>query len=501
LQAGIGSVCVAATSALRAQSTTSPARPNILLVMADQFRGDCLGVEGHPAVRTPNLDRIATQGARFRCAYASVPSCTPSRAGLLTGLSPWHHGMLGYGVQAEHYENEMPRMLREAGYYGVGIGKMHWHPQRNLHGFHKTILDESDRVESPGFVSDYHKWFHEQAPDLDPDATGIGWNDYQAKAYALPERLHPTRWIGDEAVNFLETYEGREPFFLKVSFERPHSPYDPPERLMRTYEGAHVPPASMGAWSERHAQRGMSLPKDTWRGDLGADQVLWSRQGYYGSITFVDEEIGRVLKALEQRGWLESTLILFTADHGDMIGDHYLWRKTYAYEGSARVPLLVRWPDSVLSAKRGQVLRQPVEMRDVLPTFLDAAGVKPAAHRFDGRSLLDLIRGRSTGWREYIDLEHDVCYARENHWNALTDGKIKYVFHALNGEQQLFDLDSDPGEKYDLALEPKHAAALRSWRARMVEHLAERGAPYVVNGDLALRPDSQLYSPNFPKGQ
>ena len=171
-------------------------KPNILLLMDDQHRADCLGIVGNKSIRTPNLDRIGREGAVFRHAYSSVPSCMAARAGLLTGLSPWNHGLLGYSKSAEHYRNEMPGMLREAGYYTTGIGKMHWSPQRTLHGFHRTILDESDRKESPEFISDYHKWFKEQAPDLDPDATGLGWNDYDAKPYA------PARAAASNAVDW-----------------------------------------------------------------------------------------------------------------------------------------------------------------------------------------------------------------------------------------------------------------------------------------------------------
>lgn len=476
-------------------------RPNILFLMSDQHRGDCVGADGNKAIRTPNLDRIAREGVLFRCAYTSTPSCTPARAGLLTGLSPWHHGMLGYGRVADAYRNEKPRMLRGAGYQTLGIGKMHWAPQRNLHGFHKTILDESGRVESKGFESDYRQWFRQQAPGLNPDATGIGWNAYAAKPYALDERLHPTRWTGDRAVEFLQGHKGDEPFFLKVSFARPHSPYDPPERFFKAYENADLPKAVVGKWAERHAMRGAKLPADTWRGDLGEEQVRQSRQGYYGSVSFIDEQIGRILDVLEKRGWLEDTLILFTSDHGDMTGDHHLWRKTYAYEASARIPMLIRWGANLLDAKRGQVLRQPVELRDVLPTFLDAAGVEADPKCFDGRSMLDLIRGKSDGWRQWIDLEHDVCYAPENHWNALTDGRWKYIYHALHGEQQLFDLAADSGELNDVASDPAYAAVLRLWRARLVEHFGERGAPFLNNGELALRPRNLLYSPNYPREQ
>ncbi len=492
----------AALAALSSGSTSAPARagrPHILFLMGDQHRADCVGADGNAAIHTPNLDRIAREGACFRCAYTSTPSCTPARASILTGLSPWHHGMLGYGRVAVRYTNELPTLLREAGYYTAGIGKMHYHPQRNLHGFHETILDESGRVESPDFESDYRKWFREQAPDLDPDATGIGWNDYRAKAYALPEELHPTRWTGDEAVRFVREYDRPEPLFLKVSFARPHSPYDPPARFIEMYADAEIAGAVVGAWAERNAMGGKDTPFSLARGDLGPEQVRRSRQGYYGSVSFIDEQIGRIFEALQERAMFDDTLILYTSDHGDMLGDHHLWRKTYAYEGSARIPMLLRWPKGTLSARRGRVVRRPTELRDILPTFLDAAGVPPDAGEYDGRSLLELVRGAARRWREAIDLEHSTCYWRENQWTALTDGRHKYIYYAPTGEQQFFDLDDDPGEERDLASEAGRQRVVRSWRERMIEHLSERGEPYVVNGGLGLRPERMLYSPNYPK--
>ncbi len=491
-------VTIAVAAAGEAAEADRP-RPNILFLMADQFRGDCLGADGNRAILTPHLDRLAAEGARFRAAYSSVPSCTPARATILTGLSPWHHGMLGYGRVGQRYARELPRMLHDAGYYTLGIGKMHYHPQRNLHGFHRTLLDESGRAESPDFVSDYRQWFKRVAPELDPDATGIGWNDHRAKPYVLPERLHPTRWTADEAVKFLEGHDGSAPFFLKVSFARPHSPYDPPPRWWKKYEGAKLPPAVVGDWAQRHAERGKPHPDALWQGDLGPEKVHAARQGYYANVSFLDEQIGRVLAALEKRGWLENTLILFTADHGDMLGDHYLWRKTYAYEPSARIPMLIRWPEKLVAAQRGLVVDQPVELRDILPTFLDAAGVVYDPQWFDGRSMLDLVRGRVEGWRPWIDLEHSTCYARQNYWSALTDGRVKYIYYAPDGRQQLFDLQKDPGETRDLAPLAEHHALLDTWRRRLVEHLAERGAPFVVNGDLGQRPKAILYSPNYPR--
>lgn len=150
-------------------------KPHVILIMTDQHRGDALGCMGNSAVISPNLDRLAKEGTLFVNGYSASPSSTPARAGLLTGMSPWHHGMLGYGRVAEKYTYEMPQMLRNLGYYTFGVGKMHWFPQKALHGFHTTLIDESGRVESKDFISDYREWFQLHAPGENPDLTGIGW--------------------------------------------------------------------------------------------------------------------------------------------------------------------------------------------------------------------------------------------------------------------------------------------------------------------------------------
>jgi arylsulfatase len=480
------------------EDATRQKKPNILYLMADQHRGDCLGCAGNPVIKTPNLDSIAKDGVVFSNAYSSTPSCTPARSAILTGLSPWHHGMIGYGRVAGKYPFELPGALRDAGYYLYGIGKMHWFPQRRLRGYHKILLDESGRVETPGFVSDYHLCFKEQAPDLDPDATGIGWNDYRAKAYVLPERLHPTTWTADRAVEFIENYERSEPFMLKVSFARPHSPYDPTQRFMDMYNEDDMPAPSVGDWAAQYAPHDEPPKPNLWHGDLGVQQAKKSHRAYYGSITFIDEQIGRILAALKKRGMYDKTLIIFFADHGDMLGDHNLWRKTYAYEGSAHVPMLLRWPKSMgMDNKRGKTLPQPTELRDILPTFLDAAGA-PIPDHLDGRSLLDLVRGNTKNWRPFIDLEHSMCY-NQDHWNALTDSKVKYIYYAFDGREELFDLSNDPHELRNLATDPTHKSTLLQWRQRMVEHLSERGEQFVSDGKLTIRKERMLYSPHFPK--
>jgi arylsulfatase A-like enzyme len=180
-----------------------------------------------------------------------------------------------------------------------------------------------------------------------------------------------------------------------------------------------------------------------------------------------------------------------------MTGDHHLWRKSYAYEASARIPMLMRWPKGMASVDRGQVSDKPVEIRDIAATCLDAAGVS-TAHELDGLSMLNAARRRG-GWRDFIDLEHDVCYDITNHWNALTDGKTKYIFHARSGQEQLFDVARDPQELTDLAGDTAHEPALRLWRQRMITHFEERGERYLRNGRLAPRPERDSFSPLYPK--
>lgn len=471
-------------------------RPHVLLLMADQFRADCVGADGGFAP-TPNLDRLAAAGALFRRAYTACPSCTPARAGLLTGLTPWRHGMMGYGRLAETYPNEMPRLMREAGYAAVGVGKMHWHPQRNRHGFERTILDESGRVEAPGFESDYRTWFRSQAPELDPDATRLGWNDFGARPYALPEELHPTRWVGDRAVAELRRHDGTRPLFLKVSFARPHSPYDPPGRILDGVTPSAFPRRRLGAWSERHAARGERVPADTWCGDLGEAQTRVSRRHYLASVAFIDEQVGRIMMELEAQGMGRNALVVFTADHGDMLGDHHLWRKTYAYEPSARVPLLVRWPDGWPCGPRGRRVDYLAELCDLLPTFLEAAGAAHEHGRFDGVSLLSLLRGAAQP-RDDLILEHAGGYCAEADWNAVTDGRTKYVRFAPTGREQLFDLLRDPYEEHDLSGDPARGPLIAERRACLSARLAPRGLSYVRDGAMVRRPRPILYGPNYP---
>lgn len=480
-------------------ATETKKKPHIIFIMTDQHRADALGCMGNKTVISPHIDKLAKEGTLFLSGYSSAPSSTPARSGLLTGLSPWHHGMLGYGKVAEQYKYEMPQMLRNLGYYTFGIGKMHWFPQKSPHGFHATLVDESGRVESPDFISDYREWFQLQAPGADPDLTGIGWNDHRAGTYKLDEKLHPTTWTGQKACELIRNYKNEKPLFLKVSFARPHSPYDPPQRYLDMYKNVEIPAPAIGDWCNdlNELLDPAKAATDAAFGNFGVDYAKESRRHYYANVTFIDDQVGEIIHALKEKRMYDDAIICFTADHGDMLGDHHHWRKTYPYEGSAAIPYIVKWPENLSRAKDTSVMIQPVELRDFLPTFIDLAGGEVPPD-MDGNSLLKLVQGKQNEWRTYIDIEHATCYRKENYWCALTDGKIKYVWNFYTGSEQLFDLEKDPHELVERSKDKQYTQTVHQMRKAMIEHLSERGDTFVKDGQLITRTSTMLYSPHYP---
>jgi len=486
-------------------ATTSPAATNhinILFMMDDQHRGDWIHAAGAKWMITPNLDHLAREGVLFRRGYSSTPSCLPARSALLTGMSPWGHGVIGYSPIPERFTAEMPHLFTKAGYRTYAIGKNHFTPPRNSHGYQTVVLGEHGYFKrgdsSPD--DDYDQWFASQMPGRKPYGNYHSGNDQRGGMhYPYDERVHETRWIADQAIKFLETHPRNSPWFLKVSWLRPHAGLNAPKRWFDHYAGVEIPDPSIGDWARKwYGDVSTSFQKapEATRGVVPLEELRQTRRSYAAAISFVDEQMGRVLAALEKRGELENTLILFTSDHGDVMGDNLLYRKTYSVEVSVYVPMIIRWPAALgLEAERGQVRQELVELRDVLPTFLDAAGL-PAPGAVEGKSMLDILRGKS--WRTMLDLEHASCYAPKDGWVALTDHRYKYVYYTITGAQQLFDLQNDPHELRDLAAEFGSATLVKSWRQKMIKHLSIRGEDWVRNGDLVVQPKAMLRRQNAP---
>ena len=475
-----------------------PRRPNLLLITTDQQRGDCLGCAGHPVLETPYLDQLAERGAYLPHAYTSVPSCTPARAGIITGMDQWNHGRLTMtGNDALEYPATLPGELAGAGYHTQGVGKMHHAPQRRLYGFHHVLLDESGRREA-GFYSDYHRYFDQHREgEYGYRDYSIDWNSWMARPSHLPEHLHPTYWTASEGIRFIEQRDPTRPFFMWLSFARPHSPYDAPKSYWDMYiDNPNIPAPQIGDWAAEFDRKvaDVNAPR-THRSDA---EVHRARAGYYGNITFIDHQIGRLLYEFGKSDpeGLRETFIIFTADHGDMMGDHFHWRKTYAYEGSARVPFIMSYPAS-WELPRGQVIEAPVELRDVMPTLLEAAGLE-IPESVDGSSLLGLAGEKKEGWRPFVQGEHTTCYTREHGMQYVTDGREKYIWFHHTDKEQFFDLQQDPHECHDLSGKADQQARIETWRQRLAEVNEQRGDPRGRDGRLVPQPNGALQlSPNY----
>jgi arylsulfatase A-like enzyme len=475
-------------------------RPNLILITTDQQRGDCLGCAGHPALETPYLDQLAEEGVRFTNAYSAVPSCTPARAGIITGMDQWNHGRLTMnGSDPLEYPATLPGELAKAGYLTRGVGKMHHSPQRGLYGFHHTVLDESSRRVG-NFISDYSLWYDQVAPvEIGYRDHSVDWNSWMARPSHLPEHLHPTHWTAMEGSRFLRHRDETRPFFMWLSFARPHSPYDPPQAYWDLYiNSPEIPSAVVGDWTAPFDEHVADVNAP--RTHLPEDIVRRARVGYYGNITFIDHQIGKLLYEFRHfdSAAFDNTLIVFTSDHGDMMGDHYHWRKTYAYEPSAKVPFLIKYPKG-WDLPRETVFDQPIELRDIMPTLLDAAGVE-IPDSVDGRSLLDLPRGKAEGWREFVQGEHTDSYGPTYGSQYVTDGREKYIWFHHTGEEQFFDLRADPMETRDLSKKAEDQNRIEVWRSRLAKINEERGDPRGKNGKLVPQPEGALkLSPNYER--
>jgi arylsulfatase A-like enzyme len=479
----------------------------MILIHVDQWRADALGYTGHPVAETPHLDGLYRQGVHFSQAYAAVPSCIASRASLHTGLTPRSHGRVGYqdGVPWD-YDVTLAGLLAGAGYHTQAVGKMHVYPARNLLGFHNVLLHdgylhhERRNAQDLHLVDDYLPWLRrEHGPAADYIDTGVGCNGYVVRPWVYEDMLHPSAWVTSQSIDFMRRRDPRKPFFLYVSYHRPHPPLDPPATYLHAYERKELPPPVVGDWCA-------DLPR--WPSALDSPhpfdpaQRERARRAYYAQITFIDHQINRLIHTLWTYGCLEDTCILFCADHGEMLYDHNLLNKGKPYDSSARVPLMIRFPRS-WGYDRETTVDAPVELRDVLPTLCDVAGV-PVPESIEGRSLLPFCTAtvpaapgtsapgpaapEQPPWREYVHGEH---YGGEwsNQW--LTDGKWKYAWYSQNGLEQLFNLVEDPQELHNLA--PDHPDLLPAWLERLARELDGREEGYVQGGKLVVgRPPQNI---------
>ena len=361
----------------------------------------------------------------------------------------------------------LPGMLRQAGYHTYLVGRsMHQYPERQRFGFDHKI----DHGE-------YRPWLESHAPEGSGSyhGTGVMHNDWTARPWHLDESLHFTNWTVNEALRFLRNRDPTCPFFLVVSFIAPHPPFVPPAFYMQRYLRMQLPQPVIGDWAVPPPNQGLGDPVDASRVHLTGERLHSCQAGYFGLINHIDDQMRRILHPLSGLDFAtaEHTVVIFTSDHGEMLGDHYLFRKSQPYEGSARIPLLFSAPPR-FGIEHRQVIDKPVGLEDVMPTILEMAGL-PVPDSVDGSSLLPLMRGEEVGWRRFLHLEHAPHERdRVGGFHSLVSDSEKYIWLAGDGREQLFDLEADPTECRDLTRDPGAAERVAHWRALLSDQLRDR---------------------------
>lgn len=473
-----------------------PDRPNIVLIITDQQRFDSIAALGHEHVDTPTLDRLATEGTALTNAYVASPSCAPSRAALFTGLYPHTSGVLR---NDDPWSHSWVEDLSAAGYRCTSIGKMHTYPYEASVGFdERHVVENKDRAHPnlPFFLDQWDKALWIRGHEKPSRVTYRRRADYAdrlgAFEWELPEDLHADAFVGGLARHWVESYPVADgPFLLQVGFPGPHPPYDPPARHLDPYRDRAMPPAHRTAEDLAAQPEPLkSLRRNHVAEDHDAivhledpteEQLARQRRHYFANVTLIDEQIGALLESLDARGVLENTVVVFTSDHGDALGDHGHSQKWTMYEPSVHVPLLFWGPG--IAPRRLDGL---TTLMDVGPTLLELAGLTPPRW-MEGESLLPGLRGEEWAGRPEVFSEHarDFILTGTELMTMVRDRRWKLVEFVDDPQGQLFDLDADPTEEHDLWADPEYAEVkedlrgrISAWRARSAMHTATWAAAF-----------------------
>lgn len=467
---------------------------NVLVVTVDQWRGDCLSVLGHPVVRTPNLDRLASEGVLFREHFAQAAPCGPSRASLFTGMYAHNHRSVLNGTPLDARFTNLALEAHALGYDPVlfGYTDTSVDPRTVMPGDPRLSTYEGVLpgfravVELPEHLEAWAQWLMGLGYDVPadrrdlyrpsgdgPGAPTVYAAEHTEAAFLTGELL---RWLDDEA--------GDEPWFAHVAYIRPHPPFVAPEPYNTMYDPGSVPMPVRRATPEdeaaQHPFLAGALSIDEIRAPRDDRDLRQLRATYYGMMSEVDAQLGRLLDGLRARGVWDDTLVVLTSDHGEQLGDHWLIEKLGWFDSSYRIPLIVRDPRVEADGTRGRVVDAFTENVDVVPTVLDSLGATVPA-QCDGRSLVPWLHGETPSpWRDAVFWEFDfrdpVGVARgesnglgldESSLTVIRDRRGKYVhFAAL--PPLFFDLERDPGELDDRSRDPAYAGTVLAYAQRLL---------------------------------
>lgn len=448
-------------------------QPNILFIMADQHRFDCLGAYGNRDIQTPHLDRLAQDGVTYDNHFCNAPVCTPSRYSSLTGLYPHQHLGWSNRCTVQPGLDTYPKILQRAGYSTQAIGKMHLTPTYQDVGYEQMVLAEQNG--DGRYEDDYHRYLRErglidyvdlldQVDEYRVQAPAPYWENRGAMVSDLPEEHHSTAWIGRKGLEAVDAWgEGGSLLFL--SFIKPHHPFDPPKPWSEMYDAGSL--SLLPGWSEQCISRDLQMhPGFFPHEQLTEQQLRQCMAYYYASISHIDHYIGQIVSLLQRKGLYDNTLIVYTSDHGEYLGFHHLLLKqNYMYDPLVKVPLIVKYPENRMAGERHTELSSSI---DIAVTLTQAAGQRPGKD-MPGRDLA--VPG---GGQPYVFAEN----ARGNQYMVRSQD-FKLIMCREEARSLFFDLRNDPLEWNNLYADPQYQEEISRHKAALY-HMILFDAPAPV---------------------
>ena len=438
--------------------------PNVVLVTTDQHRKDALGCYANSTIETPNIDNIARRGSRFERMFAAFPVCAPNRVSIATGRYPSVHRLRQNGMRLPKLELTIMEMFRRSGYRTYGAGKMHFGPQWEFpadggpirdpdpttaidpqprdeelpwYGFDRVMLTEDHRT------GPYARYLSSHGLDVWDELHSASYPQSATVVSAFPEEHHQTTWITNRSIEFLESHPENVPFFLWTSYVHPHHPFNPPAPYDTMYSPDDMPapiwdPREVNRWPEAYVKKyeAIGTGHEAVGLNTNSDQD-WRRikAYYYGMITQIDANIGRIVDCLTQRSMLENTIFVFTSDHGEMLGDHHLLFKGTTYDCITNVPCIFAGPGVASNSESIDLLSSSI---DITPTLLELENIELEDSPIQGESLVPAFNDNGFSLRDALLIENSG--ARRS---VRTESEL-LTWHGEDVRGELYDLESDP---------------------------------------------------------
>ncbi len=453
-------------------------QPNVLLIVTDHWSAPLLGAAGHSATHTPTLNQLCRNGVRFTNCYSEHPVCLPARRTLMTGTPAKIHGDRTFQPRLE-----MPNLptlaqtFRDAGYQAYAVGKTHTYPQRDRIGFDDIQLDDEGRT-LYGVTDDYEIFLGDKGYLGRQFGHGMSNNAYQTTPWHLPEEVHATNWATDTLARYIRRRDPQRPAFWYLGYRHPHPPLVPPQRFLDYYADVEIDAPFVGDWAADAAVLPYHLQGVAARGGYSERETTAARKAFYALCTHIDQQIGALIGTIREEGILDDTIIMFTSDHGDMLGNHNLWAKQTFYEWSAGVPMVLMGTANCPRVGYDRTDDRLVCLQDVMPTLLDLAGI-PIPDSVEGQSMVSDGR-RRTLYGEFGEGGHSS--------RMLRDETHKLIYYPVGNVFHLFDLENDPDEMHDLAGDPGSANRLESMKGQLLDELYGSDLDWIEDEDFVGAP-------------